>query len=108
MRRLPRDVCNQSLAKEAENDNCSPAMKNSSNGVFVGRSYRTRRWHFVSGAASGLLVSTLLYCAPIGDGRMELKSGLKMWSVEQMPGGTVTAKDDGFDIDDKDGCTVWF
>lgn len=34
-------------------------------------------------------------------------SDLKAWSVEQMPGGTVKARDGCLEIDDKGGCTVW-
>ena len=34
-------------------------------------------------------------------------SDLRHWAVEQMPGGTVTVRDDALVIDDVAGCTVW-
>lgn len=33
---------------------------------------------------------------------------LRHWSVEQMPGGTVTTTDGALVIDDANGCSVWF
>ena len=33
---------------------------------------------------------------------------LRQWAAEQMPGGTVTARDGGLVIEDAAGCTVWF
>lgn len=33
---------------------------------------------------------------------------LRTWRIEQMPGGTVTARDGALVIDDAAGCTVWF
>ena len=35
-------------------------------------------------------------------------SDLRHWQVEQMPGGTVTARDGALIIEDAAGCTVWF
>jgi len=37
----------------------------------------------------------------------EWTSDLHHWLVEQMPGGTVTVRDDALVIDDNAGCTVW-
>lgn len=37
----------------------------------------------------------------------DFRHGLKQWSVEQMPGGTVEAADGALTINDKEGCTVW-
>ena len=39
---------------------------------------------------------------------IEFDPALKLWAVEQMPGGTVKARDGVLEIEDKDGCTVWF
>lgn len=36
------------------------------------------------------------------------EDGLENWRVEQMPGGKVVVKDGKLDIDDAEGCTVWF
>jgi hypothetical protein len=36
-----------------------------------------------------------------------LTGDLRFWSVEQMPGGTVTARDGALVIEDAAGCTVW-
>jgi hypothetical protein len=60
------------------------------------------------------LVTVLLALGAVGaalaDGtdRDDFKSGLGQWVVEQMPGGTVTAKDGALVIEDAAGCTVWF
>lgn len=35
-------------------------------------------------------------------------NGMAQWVVEQMPGGTVTARDGALVIDDAGGCTVWW
>ena len=35
-------------------------------------------------------------------------SDLSLWTVEQMPGGTVRTRDDAMIIEDAAGCTVWF
>jgi hypothetical protein len=40
--------------------------------------------------------------------RDDFADGLAQWSVEQMPGGTVTVRDSALVIDDAAGCTVWF
>ena len=37
----------------------------------------------------------------------EWTSDLRLWLVEQMPGGTVTVRDGALVIDDHAGCTVW-
>ena len=39
--------------------------------------------------------------------RPETPAELARWVVEQQPGGSVTAQDDGLMIDDAGGCTVW-
>ena len=38
----------------------------------------------------------------------ELTAALRHWTVEQMPGGTVTVQDGALVIEDAAGCTVWF
>ena len=40
--------------------------------------------------------------------RDDFAPDLAAWRVEQMPGGTVTARDGALAIDDAAGCTVWF
>ncbi len=43
-----------------------------------------------------------------GQNTLPATADLSRWSVEQMPGGTVTTKDDALVIEDANGCTVWF
>lgn len=38
----------------------------------------------------------------------DFKGDLRQWAVEQMPGGSVVAKDGALVIEDWAGCTVWF
>jgi hypothetical protein len=52
--------------------------------------------------------SLLAGCAASGGfAAAPLTSDLRNWSVEQMPGGTVTTRGDTLVIDDAAGCTVW-
>lgn len=39
---------------------------------------------------------------------VESTADLGAWTVEQMPGGTVTTRDGALVIDDTNGCTVWY
>ena len=40
-------------------------------------------------------------------GATAFDQGLKQWSVEQVPGGTVSVREGTLVIEDQDGCTVW-
>ncbi|HEY0946292.1 MAG TPA: DUF6250 domain-containing protein, partial [Opitutaceae bacterium] len=40
--------------------------------------------------------------------RDEFSGALSRWVVEQMPGGTVTVREGALEIEDAEGCTVWF
>ena len=41
-------------------------------------------------------------------GAANVTGDLRHWMVEQMPGGTVAARDEALVIEDAAGCTVWF
>ena len=47
----------------------------------------------------GMLTAISHAAAPTAD--------LRLWSVEQMPGGTVASRDGALVIEDAGGCTVW-
>jgi len=50
-----------------------------------------------------------LAAAPASDAnKRPPTSDLTQWSVDQMPGGTVTTRDGALIIEDAAGCTVWF
>ncbi len=53
-----------------------------------------------------MLRAAVLVFALSGGGMLAADSG--PWVVEQMPGGTVTAKDNTIEIADAGGCTVWY
>ena len=53
-----------------------------------------------------LLAVLITGCAAVG--RVSYTADLRHWKVEQMPGGTVTARDGALIIEDVGGCTVWF
>ena len=54
----------------------------------------------VAGIAGLLCAGAALIAAPTAD--------LSRWSVEQMPGGSVTTEGDALVIRDAEGCTVWW
>jgi len=56
-----------------------------------------------------LIAATLLGgCVTVPQTRtVEFDQALTRWSVEQMPGGTMSAREGTLVIEDQDGCTVW-
>ena len=54
-----------------------------------------------------LLTASAASSDPVATSVSELTSALRHWAVEQMPGGTVTVRDDVLVIDDVAGGTVW-
>jgi len=61
---------------------------------------------FLSAAFAVLIAATRTGAAE--PPRADLTGDLRHWSVEQMPGGTVTTRDGALVIEDAAGCTVWF
>lgn len=61
-------------------------------------------------SVSLLLFGLATLGAALGDeaGKRHPTSDLTQWTVDQMPGGTVTTRDDALIIEDAAGCTVWF
>lgn len=55
-----------------------------------------------------LAACALTACAAPPLHQDDFRSGLTQWSVEQLPGGRVTATDGVLLIEDDAGCTVWF
>ena len=67
---------------------------------------------FSSAAKSSLAILTAALaptaCAAPPLHQDDFRNGLAQWTVEQLPGGRVTANDGVLLIEDEAGCTVWF